>query len=78
MKTLDWADVEFARRPELRKLARSNIMHTFGSLRSQAKADIPGTVDYTSWISTAATMREEVINEWKNLVKASGFIRGSN
>lgn len=77
MQTLEWDDVEFARRPELRELARSNILRAFGSLRSQAKADIPGAVDYSQWITRADDLRTKVITEWMELVKSSGLIRGS-
>jgi len=77
MHTLNWDDVEFARRPEVRELARAYILRAFGSLRSQVKADIPGAVDYSSWITRADELRSKVIEEWKELVKYSGVIRGS-
>ena len=77
MHTLDWEDVEYARRPELRELARAYILRAFGSLRSQAKADIPGAVDYSEWIRRAEDLQTKVISEWKQLVKYSGIIRGS-
>ena len=77
LQTLDWNDTEFARRPELRELCRSNILRAFGSLRSQAKADIPGAIDYKEWVSEAKTIRESVLKDWQELVKTSGIIRGS-
>lgn len=76
--TLDWNDVEFARRPELRELVRAYILRAFGSLRSQAKADIPGAVDYSEWINRAEEIRARVIDEWKDLVKYAGVLRGSS
>lgn len=77
MQTLNWDDTEFARRPELRELCRANILRAFGSLRAQAKADIPGAVDYKEWLSEAKAIRETVLTDWKELVKTSGIIRGS-
>lgn len=77
MQTLDWQDTEFARRPELRELCRANILRAFGSLRAQAKSDIPGTVDYSKWIEDAKSIKEAVLKDWQELVKASGIIRGS-
>jgi len=77
MRTLNWDDVEFARKPELRELARSYVLRAFGTLRSQAKSDIPGAVDYSNWVSTANDIKKNVIEEWKQLVKTSGIIRGS-
>lgn len=77
LHTLDWNDTEFARRPELRELCRANVLRAFGNLRSQAKSDIPGTVDYTTWVSEAKTIKEAVIKDWQELVKTSGIIRGS-
>ncbi len=77
MHTLDWEDVEYARKPEARELARAYILRAFGSLRSQAKADIPGAVDYSEWVQKSNDMRKNVIDEWKDLVKYSGIIRGS-
>jgi hypothetical protein len=76
MQTLDWNDVDFARKPEVRKLATSYVLKAFGRLRAQAKSDIPGTVDYSHWVSEADTMKKEVIQDWKQLAKASGIIRG--
>lgn len=77
MQTLDWNDTEFARRPELIELCRANVLRAFGSLRSQAKADIPGAVEYSAWLNQAATIRESVLKDWQELVKTSGIIRGS-
>jgi len=78
MHTLDWNDVEYARKPELRELARANILRAFGSLRSQAKADIPGAVDYSEWIRRADEITTKVRDGWMELVKHSGIIRGSS
>ena len=77
LQTLDWEDSEFPRRPELRELARANVLRAFGTLRSQAKSDIPGSIDYSNWVSRAESMKEKVVAEWKDIVRYSGIIRGS-
>lgn len=78
IKSLDWADVEFARLPELRKLAQAKVLKAFASLRTQARADIPGAVDYSEWLTRAETYTREVTENWQNLVKFSGVLRGSH
>lgn len=78
MHTLNWNETEFARRPELRRLAAAEVMYTFGSLRGQAKADVPGAVDYSSWVEKANAIRTEVVTDWKAITKYSGIIRGSH
>lgn len=77
MKSLDWGEIEFARLPEARRLATSYVLKNLGMLRSQAKGDIPGTIDYSNWVSRGDEMREKVISEWQEIVRYSGIIRGS-
>lgn len=77
IKSNDWNDIEFARLPEARQLASAYVLKNFGSLRSQAKSDIPGAVDYSGWVDKAERIREKVIEDWQGLVKFSGIIRGS-
>ena len=77
IKSNNWNDIEFARLPEARRLASAYVMKGLGAIRSQAKADIPGAIDYSDWISRAEKIREEVISDWQKLIKFSGIIRGS-
>lgn len=77
-ESLNWADTEFARRPELRKLCEAEILHTLGSLRSQVKTDIPGAMDYRDWVTRADTIRKDVQADWKSIVKYTGIVRGSH
>lgn len=76
-RTLNWEEIEFARRPEVRELCRANVLRAFGSLRSQSKSDIPGIANYSDWITRADKLRESVIKDWQELVKFSGILRGS-
>jgi hypothetical protein len=77
VKSNNWNDIEYARLPEARRLAGAYVMKGLGAIRSQAKNDIPGSVDYSEWINRAEKIREEVITDWQKLVKFSGIIRGS-
>lgn len=76
IQTLDFNDVEFARRPELIKLCAAEIKKLFGNLRRQIKSDIPGTVNYSDWVSEADKEIQEVEENWKSIVKYSSLIRG--
>jgi hypothetical protein len=78
MRSYKWEDSEFARRPELRELARAHVLRAFGAIRAQAKADIPGAVDYSEWERKSFDLREKVITEWKSIAKYSGILRGSS
>ena len=78
LKSFTWNDVEFARLPELREMARGRVLKGFGAIRSQAKSDLPGTVDYKDWVSIGEEMITKVRADWMELVKTSGVIRGSH
>jgi len=77
MRSNDWSEISFARLPEARRLASAYALTSFGMLRSQAKSDIPGTVDYSKWVERGDALREKVISEWQEIVRYSGVIRGS-
>ena len=77
IKTLNFNEVEFARRPELIKLCNANVKLLFGNIRRQAKSDIPGLVDYKEWVTEAKTEIQEVREDWQKLVKYAGVMRGS-
>ncbi len=71
----DWNDVEFARLPEVRKLATSRVLRVLGMLRSQVKTDIPGQVDYSGFIARAKELEAEVYEFWKNVPRVA-IMRG--
>lgn len=77
VETWDFADVEFARLPELRKLCNANVKMLFGNLRRQAKSGIPGAYDYSGWVTEATAEIKEVREDWMKIPKASGILRGS-
>jgi len=77
IETWNFADVEFARLPELRKLCNANVKLLFGNLRRQAKSGIPGAYDYSGWVTEANAEIKEVREDWMKIPKASGVVRGS-
>ena len=77
MRTYDFNNVEFARRPEVLKLCSAFVKELFANVRRQIKSDIPGAVDYSGWLTEAQTEKKEVEEDFKQLVKASSCMRGS-
>jgi hypothetical protein len=77
MKSRDWNEIEYARLGEVRKLATAYAQLIFAAIRTQSKTDIPGLVDYSSWISRGNTASEAVIKLWQEAAKFSGIMRGS-
>jgi len=72
----DWADVEYARQPELRKLCTARILRALGMLRGQVKSDIPGQINYDMFIQRAKELEDEVMSFWKEIPRIA-VIRGS-
>lgn len=76
-QSLNFNDVEFSQRMNVINYCQAEVMQLFGDLRRQAKSDLAGTYDYDKWVTDAATIKENILKEWKTLVKASAAIRGS-
>jgi len=72
----DWADVEYARQPELRKLCTARVLRALGMLRGQVKSDIPGQINYDMFIQRAKELEDEVMAFWKEIPRVA-VIRGS-
>lgn len=77
VQTLDFNDVELARRPEVLKLCEAEIKLLFGNLRRQIKGDIPAMYDYSKWVEEANQTIKDVEENFQNIVKYSSVIRGS-
>ena len=71
----NWADIDYARQPEVRKLATARVLRALGMLRSQVKADIPGQVDYSGFISRAKELEDSVFEFWNNIPRTA-MVRG--
>ena len=76
-QSLNFNDVEFSQRMNVINYCQAEVMQLFGDLRRQAKSDLAGTYDYDKWVTDAATIKDNILKEWKTLVKASAAIRGS-
>jgi hypothetical protein len=76
MASNDWQDIEYARQPEVRKLATAKVLRALGMLRSQVKEDIPGQVDYSGFITRAKELEDEVLEFWRSIPRTIA-IRGS-
>lgn len=76
VQTLDFNDVELARRPEVLKLCEAEIKLLFGNLRRQIKGDIPAMYDYSKWVEEADQTIKDVEENFQNIVKYSSVIRG--
>ena len=76
MKSWRWDDIEYARLPEVREFAAANVKLLFANLRTQAKSNIPGSIDYSNWITSANSTKERIRKDWMSLVKISSVIRG--
>lgn len=71
----NWADIDYTRQPEVRKLATARVLRALGMLRSQVKADIPGQVDYSGFITRAKELEDSVFEFWSNIPRTA-MIRG--
>ena len=76
VQTLDFNDVELARRPEVLKLCEAEIKLLFGNLRRQIKGEIPAMYDYGKWVEEANQTIKDVEENFQNIVKYSSVIRG--
>ena len=78
IRTYNFDDVEFAQRQNLIDYCSANVKLLFANLRKQVKTDIPGTYDYSTWITEANDTKKSIKEEWKSIIKSSGAIlRGS-
>lgn len=72
----DWHAIDYARVPEVRKLATARVLRALGMLRGQVKADIPGSLNFDMFINRADKLEEEVMNFWISIVRPVA-VRGS-
>jgi hypothetical protein len=67
--SVNWDDIPFNRQSEVRELAKAYVLRSFAMLRMQAKSDIPGTIDYSQFITRADMLEEKVIGLWRDSTK---------
>ena len=75
--SLNFNDVEFAHRTRVIEYSQACVKELFGNLRSLAKTNINGQIDYSGWLTEAKETKKTIQDEWKKMVKAAGVIRGS-
>jgi hypothetical protein len=66
----EWNDIPMNRQPEVRDLAKANVLRNFASLRMQANSTIPGTINYDYFITRADELEKRVIALWQESLKA--------
>jgi hypothetical protein len=65
-----WEDVDYRQLNDVRNLAAARVLRAIGSLRSQARSDLPGNIDFNSFLNRADKLEEEIINKWMEHTKA--------
>jgi hypothetical protein len=73
----DWNAIEYARAPEVRKLATARVLRALGMLRGQIKADIPGQLNFDMFLQRADKLEEEVMKFWTDPALRGVVVRGS-
>jgi len=66
----NWSDVLMTRLPEVRDLARANIMRGLGTLRSLMLPNQPGAISYDYFLLRADKLEDRVKEIWSNTVQA--------
>jgi hypothetical protein len=64
-----WSDIDYRRLNDVRKLATARVLRALGMLRSQAKSDVPGTVDYSGFITRAKELEDKIYGDWSQFTK---------
>lgn len=70
-----WEDIDPRYVIDVRRLACANVLRALGSLRSQVKSDIPGSIDFSSFLSRANELETAILTKWQEHTK-SVAIRG--
>lgn len=76
-KSLDFNDVAYAQRTRVFEYAQACIKELFANLRRQSKSDLPGHIDYNTWLTEAKETKDRITGEYKKLTKYAGILRGS-
>lgn len=74
-KSLDFNDVAYAQRTRVFEYAQACIKELFANLRRQSKSDLPGQIDYNTWLSEAKETKERITGELKKMTKYGGILR---
>ena len=66
-----WSDIPMNRVDEVRDLAKSYALRAFAQLRSQARSDISGAINYEHFMSRADLLEQRTIELWQAASKAA-------
>jgi hypothetical protein len=66
-----WSDIPMNRVDEVRDLAKAYVLRAFAMLRSQAKSDIPGTINYEHFMTRADALELRTLELWQSASKAA-------
>ena len=66
-----WNDIPFNRVREVRELASAKVLRALGSLRSQLNTDLPGTINYESFLTRADALEEKIMTLWQENVRTT-------
>ena len=69
--------MEYQNRTRVFEYSQANIKELFAYLRRQSKTDLPGQIDYSTWLTEAKETKERITDEYKKMVKSSYAMRGS-
>lgn len=77
MRDYNFSHIQYNMRPIAFKLCNAFVKKLFGNLRRQIRSNnIPGIIDYNSWVTEADKEIEEVESVLKSMVKAHSALRG--
>jgi len=77
IQTLNFNDIEYAERTRVIEYAQACVKDLFGSIRSLARTDVPGQLDYSKWPAEAEKTKSDIRGAWMKMVKYAGIERGS-
>lgn len=66
-----WNDIPFNRLDEVRDLAKAYTLRAFAMLRSQARSDIPGSINYEHFMTRAEDLERRTLDLWQASSKSA-------
>ena len=70
-RSTNWNDIPMNMQNQVREYATARIMRALAMLRMQARNDIPGTIDYSHFLTRADKLEADTLELWKTSTKTS-------
>ena len=70
-RSTNWNDIPMNMQNQVREYATARIMRALAMLRMQARNDIPGTIDYSHFLTRADQLEKNTLELWKLSTKTS-------